>query len=146
MSQKQQEHKEHYHYSNHISDSETSPDDESTSETKSSSEFSSEDLVKSINIEKLYINESDDEKISPDDPKYRLWEELNDMRDTLRNCGDINKIKKFIKEEMHGEVKHITNEFHRQFDDVAENDDLKIEVLILLAELGITIYKQQKKD
>ena len=68
------------------------------------------------------------------------------MRDTLRNCGDIYKIKKFIKEEMGDEIKHITNEFHKQFDDVAEKDDLKIEVLILLAELGITIYKQKKKD
>jgi len=144
MSQKQQEHKEHYHYSNHLNDSET--DDESSSENKTSSDFSSEDLVKSTNIERLYINDSDDDKTHEDDPKYILWEELNEMRDTLRKCGDINKVKKFIKEEMGGEVKHITNEFHRQFDDVEDDDDLKIEVLILLAELGITIYKPPKKD
>lgn len=144
MSQKQQEHKTHYHYSNHLNDSET--DDESSSENKTSSEFSSEDLVKSTNIERLYINDSDDDKTHEDDPKYILWEELNEMRDTLRKCGDINKVKKFIKEEMGGEVKQIVREFHRLFDNIKEDDDLKIEVLILLAELGITIYKPPKKD
>jgi hypothetical protein len=148
MSKKQQEHTEHYHYTKYIdSDSESEPSENSTSGNKIS-DSSNEDLVKSTNIKRLCISESDSESelSEQSNPKYTMLEELIEMKNTLQKCGDINKIKQFIKNEMASEVNQIINDFHKQFDDVEEEDDLKIEILILLAELGITIYKPQKKD
>jgi hypothetical protein len=148
MSKKQQKHTEHYHYTKYIdSDSESEPSENSTSDNKKS-DSSNEDLVKSTNIKRLCISESDSESelSEQSNPKYTMLEELIEMKNTLQKCGDINKIKQFIKNEMASEVNQIINDFHKQFDDVEEEDDLKIEILILLAELGITIYKPQKKD
>lgn len=151
MSKKQQEHTEHYHYTRYIdSDSESEPSENSTSDNKIS-DSSNEDLVKSTNIKRLCISESDyetsDGELSEQsNPKYTMLDELIEMKKTLQKCGDINKIKQFIKNEMAPEVNQIINDFHKQFDDVEEDNDLKIEILILLAELGITIYKPQKKD
>ena len=123
MSKKQQEHNKQYHYSNLLIDNET--DDETESSDNKTTD-------------------SDDLSISS--VKYTLWDELMEMRDTLRGVCDIKIIRKYIKENMGSEIDNIVNEFHKQFDDIEEDNDLKIEVLILLAELGITIYKPPKKD
>ena len=123
MSKKQQEHNKQYHYSNLLIDNET--DDETESSDNKT---------------------TDSDNLSISSVKYTLWDELMEMKDILRDLGDIKIIRNYIKENMGEEVDNIVNEFHKQFDDVEEDDDLKIEVLILLAELGITIYKPPKKD
>lgn len=123
MSKKQQEHKEQYNCSTLLIDEETDEETES-SDNKT----------------------TDSDDLSKSNVKYTLWDDLMEMKDTLRDLGDIKKVRKYIKENMVSEVDEIVNEFHKQFDDVEEDDDLKIEVLILLAELGITIYKPPKKD
>ena len=86
------------------------------------------------NNDLLYNSE---EKINP------LWIELNDMRDKLR-CYDIEIVKSYIKNVLSNDVIVIKKEFHKQFDDIVDNNDLKIEVMILLGELGIQINKKTK--
>ena len=86
------------------------------------------------NNDLLYNSE---EKINP------LWIELNDMRDKLR-CYDIEIVKSYIKNVLSNDVIVIKKEFHKQFDDIVDNNDLKIEVMILLGELGIQINKNTK--
>ena len=100
-----------------------------------------------------YTNHIDDEgdfksdnstDCSSDDYEIpKIWAELNDMRDKLRGF-DIEIVRKYINAELKDDVEKIRNEFHKQFDDIDNGDDLKTEVLILLGELGIQINKPKK--
>jgi hypothetical protein len=81
---------------------------------------------------------------SSDDSIPEIWRELNDMRDQLRGF-DIEIVKNYIDTELADDVEKIREEFHKQFDDVDNNDDLKLEVMILLGELGIQINKPKEK-
>ena len=83
-------------------------------------------------------DDTDDEKQEP-----TIWSELNEMRNKLRGF-DIRTVKSYINTYLKDDVSEIKKQFHTQFDDVEDGDDLKIEVLILLGELGIQIFK--KKD
>jgi hypothetical protein len=107
--------KEHYHYTNHIDD-----DDEGDCKSDNSTDCSSDDY---------------------EIPK--IWAELNDMRDKLRGF-DIEIVRKYINAELKDDVEKIRNEFHKQFDNIDNGDDLKLEVMILLGELGIQINKHKK--
>lgn len=73
--------------------------------------------------------------------KGTLWEDLNEMRNQLREY-DIQVVKKYISEEMPHEVEAIREQYYKEFADVPEDDKLRFEVLVLLAELGIEIYRE----
>ena len=73
--------------------------------------------------------------------KGTLWEDLNEMRNQLREY-DIQVVKKYIAEEMPHEVDAIREQYYKEFADVPEDDELRFEVLVLLAELGIEIYRE----
>ena len=73
--------------------------------------------------------------------KGTLWEDLNEMRNQLRSY-DIQVVKKYISEEMPHEVEAIRDQYYKEFEDVPEDDELRFEVLVLLAELGIEIYRE----
>jgi len=73
--------------------------------------------------------------------KGTLWEDLNEMRNQLR-AYDIQVVKKYISEEMPHEVEAIRDQYYKEFEDVPEDDELRFEVLVLLAELGIEIYRE----
>ena len=73
--------------------------------------------------------------------KGTLWEDLNEMRNQLRTY-DIQVVKKYISEEMPHEVEAIRDQYYKEFEDVPEDDKLRFEVLVLLAELGIDIYRE----
>ena len=73
--------------------------------------------------------------------KGTLWEDLNEMRNQLR-AYDIQVVKKYIAEEMPHEVEAIRDQYYKEFEDVPEDDELRFEVLVLLAELGIEIYRE----
>ena len=75
------------------------------------------------------------------DQKGTLWEDLNEMRNQLR-AYDIQVVKKYISEEMPDEVEAIRDQYYKEFEDVPEDDELRFEVLVLLAELGIEIYRE----
>ena len=77
--------------------------------------------------------------------KGTLWEDLNEMRNQLR-AYDIQVVKKYIAEEMPHEVEAIREQYYKEFEDVPEDDKLKFEVLVLLAELGIEIYREPEED
>ena len=116
MSKKQIEHNENYHYTKHIDD-----DDEGDRKSDDSTSY-----------------DSDDYEIP------EIWRELNEMRDELRGF-DIEIVRNYIDTELKDDVEKIRGEFHKQFDDVDNDDDLKTEVMILLGELGIQIYKPKDK-
>ena len=67
------------------------------------------------------------------------------MRNQLR-AYDIQVVKKYIAEEMPHEVEAIREQYYKEFEDVPEDDKLKFEVLVLLAELGIEIYREPEED
>lgn len=69
-----------------------------------------------------------------------IFSELNELRDRLRDY-DMKTVKNYIKTNMTDDVENIIKAFHTDFDNVPDNDKLKIETLILLGELGIIIYK-----
>lgn len=115
MSKKQKEHDEHYHYTNHL-------DDEGDCDEKNSTDDSDEG----------------DYEIP------EIWKELNEMRDKLRGF-DVQIIRRYINSELKDDVEKIIDEFHKQFDDVDNEDDLKTEVMILLGEIGIQINKPKQK-
>ena len=73
--------------------------------------------------------------------KGTLWEDLNEMRNQLREY-DIQVVKKYIAEEMPHEVDAIRDQYYKEFEGVPEDDELRFEVLVLLAELGIEIYRE----
>jgi hypothetical protein len=77
--------------------------------------------------------------------KGTLWEDLNEMRNQLR-AYDIQVVKKYISEEMPHEVEAIRDQYYKEFADVPEDDELKFEVLVLLAELGIEIYREPEEE
>jgi hypothetical protein len=76
--------------------------------------------------------------------KGTLWEDLNEMRNQLR-AYDIQVVKKYISEEMPHEVEAIREQYYKEFEDVPEDDELRFEVLVLLAELGIEIYREPEE-
>ena len=90
----------------------------------------------SPDIEDNTVSEDNDEKHEP-----TIWSELNEMRDKLRGF-DIQTVKSYINTYLKDDVAQIKEQFHTQFDDIENDDDLKIEVLILLGELGIQINKK----
>ena len=90
----------------------------------------------SPDIEDNTVSEDNDEKHEP-----TIWDELNDMRDKLRGF-DIRTVKSYINSYLKDDVAEIKKQFHTQFDNIENDDDLKIEVLILLGELGIQINKK----
>ena len=116
MSKKQIEHNENYHYTKHIDD-----DDEGDCKNDDSTSC-----------------DSDDYEIP------EIWRELNEMRDQLRGF-DIEIVRNYIDAELKDDVEKIRGEFHKQFDDVDNDDDLKTEVMILLGEIGIQINKPKDK-
>jgi len=116
MSKKQTEHNENYHYTKHIDD-----DDEGDCKSDDSTSC-----------------DSDDYEIP------EIWRELNEMRDQLRGF-DIEIVRNYIDVELKDDVEKIREEFHKQFDDVDNDDDLKTEVMILLGEIGIQINKPKDK-
>ena len=75
------------------------------------------------------------------DQKGTLWEDLNEMRNQLR-AYDIQAVKKYISEEMPDEVEAIRDQYYKEFEGMPEDDELRFEVLVLLAELGIEIYRE----
>ena len=75
------------------------------------------------------------------DQKGTLWEDLNEMRNQLR-AYDIQVVKKYISEEMPDEVEAIRDQYYKEFEGMPEDDELRFEVLVLLAELGIEIYRE----
>ena len=77
--------------------------------------------------------------------KGTLWEDLNEMRNQLR-AYDIQVVKKYISEEMPNEVDAIREQYYKEFANVPEDDELKFEVLVLLAELGIEIYREPEDE
>jgi len=91
------------------------------------------------NDEKNDSKTYEDEK---DETKKSIWEDLLDMRNQLKNYN-VDDIKKYIKDNMQDEVRQINEEFHKQFDDAEDCDELRLEVLLLLDSLGITIYKKR---
>jgi len=88
-----------------------------------------------------------DDSTSCDSDDYEIpeiWRELNEMRDQLRGF-DIEIVRNYIDTELKDDVEKIREEFHKQFDDVDNDDDLKTEVMILLGEIGIQINKPKDK-
>ena len=100
--------------------------------------------TKHINDEGDYKSDDSTNCDSDDYEIPEIWRELNDMRDQLRGF-DIEIVKKYIDTEMKDDVEKIKEEFHKQFDDVDNDDDLKTEVMILLGELRIQINKPKEK-
>lgn len=98
------------------------------------------------NSDDSYHN-SDDSHHNSDDDTYsdeeipEIWKELNDLRNKLRGYN-IQLVKNYIKKELANDVVEIKKKFHQDFDNVDDNDCLKIEVLVLLGELGIQINKK----
>jgi hypothetical protein len=43
------------------------------------------------------------------------------------------------------EVEAIREQYYKEFEDVPEDDELRFEVLVLLAELGIEIYRDPEE-
>ena len=119
MSKKQMEHNENYHYTKHI-------DDEGDCKSDDEGDYDEGDC------------KSDDYEIP------EIWRELNEMRDQLRGF-DIEIVRNYIDTELKDDVEKIREEFHKQFDDVDNDDDLKTEVMILLGEIGIQINKPKDK-
>lgn len=77
-----------------------------------------------------------------EDDYNKLWKELLEIRNDLR-CFDIQTVRDYVKIHLSDDIKNIRDEFHKQFDKIDNNNKLKIEVMILLGELGITIYKKK---
>ena len=110
------------------------------------SDYKQEQQIKNNDLFDNYLsdNSPDDDDVSEDtDEKHEptIWDELNDMRDKLRGF-DIRTVKSYINSYLKDDVAEIKKQFHTQFDNIENDDDLKIEVLILLGELGIQINKK----
>jgi hypothetical protein len=91
------------------------------------------------------LNINDDDKDTTDVLKNTVWEDLADYRKRL-SIYDPDVIKLFIKHNLRDDVIKITDMFDEEFKDIPNDDILKREVMILLGELGITIYKKQVTD
>lgn len=92
-------------------------------------------------LEDLNINETKD---TPDVLKNTVWEDLSDYRKRL-SIYDPQVIKAFIKKNLSDDVINIKKQFDEEFKETPNDDILKREVMILLGELGITIYKKPKE-
>jgi len=86
--------------------------------------------------EKINLNEVSNDSYN------KIWRELKEMRNDLK-CFDIQTVKDYVKIHLSDDIKNIRDEFHKQFDEISNDDELKIEVMILLGELGIKIYKKK---
>jgi hypothetical protein len=84
----------------------------------------------------IFSKMSDDFKTSKS-----IWKDLEAMRDDLRSCGQLDLVKSFINENLGKEVDEIKKMFHEEFDHLPNDDLLKFEVLQMLAEIGIKIYR-----
>jgi hypothetical protein len=69
-----------------------------------------------------------------------IWEEISDIQKKL-SCFDCNKVKEYVKEHMKDEVIDIQKKFKEEFKDYKRDNPLRIQVLLLLSSLGITIYE-----
>ena len=130
MSKKQTDHNKNYHKYK-VSERE---EEDKVSERKEEDEVSEREEEEDEGEEDE--GEEDEDK-TPD-----IWKELNNLRNILREY-DISIVKKYIHDELKEEVEIIKKSFHLEFDNVKNDDPFKIESLILLGELGITIYKKK---
>lgn len=77
--------------------------------------------------------------------KNTIWEDLSDYIKRL-SIYDPVIIKTFIEKHLKADVIEIRKNFNIEFRNVPNDDELKREVMILLGQLGITIYRDDSND
>ena len=92
-----------------------------------------------------HLEDLNETKDTPDILKNTVWEDLSEYRKRL-SIYDPQVIKSFIKKNLSEDVIKITKQFDEEFGELPNDDILKREVMILLGELGITIYKKPVPD
>jgi hypothetical protein len=92
-----------------------------------------------------HLEDLNETKDTPDVLKNTVWEDLSDYRKRL-SIYDPQVIKAFIKKNLSDDVINIKKQFDEEFKETPNDDILKREVMILLGELGITIYKKPVSD
>lgn len=89
--------------------------------------------------------DTNDTKDSYEILKNTIWEDLSDYRKRL-SIYDPEIIKTFIERHLKADVIEIRKNFNIEFRNVPNDDELKREVMILLGQLGITIYRDNSND
>jgi len=96
-------------------------------------------------LEDLNETKSIESEVKDDIFVDTIWEELSGFRKTL-SIYDPEIIKSYVKKNLGDEVIDIRKKFNEEFKNYPKGSVFKREVMILLGELGITIYHQPKED
>lgn len=70
-----------------------------------------------------------------------LMEALQDLRQVMARF-DRRAVKKMINTELADDRDSLIEQFHLEFDHMQTNDEVRLEALILLAELGIEVPRE----
>jgi len=70
----------------------------------------------------------------------QIWQELQELRELLKDF-QLEDIKNYINEELFDSKNNIVELFEKDFSNIPKSDPFKKEVLITLAQMGITVYK-----
>jgi hypothetical protein len=85
-------------------------------------------------------DEVDDEEKKKDILLGTMWQEISDIQKKL-SVFDRSQVHKYVKEHMQDEVIDIQAKFKEEFKHYKRDNPLRIQVLLLLSSLGITIYE-----
>ena len=84
--------------------------------------------------------EGDDEEKKKDILLGTIWQEISEIKQKL-SVFNRSQVHKFVNDNMKEEVKDIQQKFKQEFKHYKKDNPLRIEVLLLLSDLGITIYE-----
>ena len=69
-----------------------------------------------------------------------IWAELEDLRRSLAEIGDLDAVRAFITAEMGDDVLDLQKKYAMEFGALLPTDPIRLEVLQTLAEMGILVY------
>lgn len=107
---------------------------------------------RNYHLENLNLNDNENEVV--DEKNYdekdnlfknTVWQDLAEFRKKL-SIYDPHIIKSYIRKNLNDDVAEIREQFNNEFKNIPNDDILKREVMVLLGELGITIYHTKKRE